>query len=139
VDHVDRIFLNGKIWTGDDAYPTAEALAIAGDKLVAVGTNADIKKLAVADTAIVDLRGRFAIPGFQDSHLHFPGPSINEVNLVGADRLEDFQKRISDFAKSHPDLPWIVGSGWGYATFPNQSPDKKYLDAVVTVRPVYVT
>ena len=139
VDHVDRIFLNGKIWTGDDAYPIAEALAIAGDKLVAVGTNADIKKLAVADTAIVDLRGRFAIPGFQDSHLHFPGPSINEVNLVGADTLEDFQKRISDFAKSHPDLPWIVGSGWGYATFPNQSPDKKYLDAVVTDRPVYVT
>jgi predicted amidohydrolase YtcJ len=138
-DHVDRIFLNGKIWTGDDAHPTAEALAIAGGQLVAVGTNADIKKLAAADTAIVDLRGRFVIPGLQDSHLHFPGPSVNEVNLVGADTLEDFQKRIADFAKSHPDLPWIVGSGWGYATFPNQSPDKKYLDAVVTDRPVYVT
>ena len=138
-DHVDRIFLNGKMWTGDDAHPTAEALAIAGDKLVAVGTNADIRKLAVADTAIVDLRGRFVIPGFQDSHLHFPGPSVNGVNLVGADTLEEFQKRIADFAKSHPNLPWIVGSGWGYATFPNQSPDKKYLDAVVTDRPVYVT
>jgi len=138
-DHVDRIFLNGKMWTGDDAHPTAEALAIAGDKLVAVGTNADIRKLAVADTAIVDLRARFVIPGFQDSHLHFPGPSVNGVNLVGADTLEEFQKRIADFAKSHPNLPWIVGSGWGYATFPNQSPDKKYLDAVVTDRPVYVT
>jgi predicted amidohydrolase YtcJ len=138
-DHVDRIFLNGKIWTGDDAQPTAQALAIAGDKLVAIGTNADIKKLVSSDTAVVDLHGRFVIPGFQDSHLHFPGPSINETNLVGADTLEDFQRRIADFAKSHPDLPWIIGSGWGYATFPNQSPDKKYLDAVVTDRPVYVT
>jgi predicted amidohydrolase YtcJ len=138
-DHVDRIFLNGKIWTGDDAQPSAEALAIAGDKLVGVGANADIKKLAADDTAIVDLHGRLVVPGFQDSHLHFPGPSINEVNLVGADTLEDFQKRIADFAKSHPDLPWIVGSGWGYAIFPHQSPDKKYLDAVVNDRPVYVT
>lgn len=138
-DHVDRIFLNGKIWTSDDAQPSAQALAIAADKLVAVGTNADIKKLAADDTAIVDLHGRLVVPGFQDSHLHFPGPSSNEVNLVGADTLEDFQKRIADFAKSHPDLPWIVGSGWGYAIFPNQSPDKKYLDAVVTDRPVYVT
>jgi len=138
-DHVDRIFLNGKIWTGDDAQPSAEALAIAGDKVVAVGANADIKKLAVDDTAIVDLHGRLVVPGFQDSHLHFPGPSINEVNLVGADTLEDFQSRIADFAKSHPDLPWVVGGGWGYAIFPNQSPDKKYLDAVVSDRPVYVT
>ena len=138
-DHVDRIFLNGKIWTGDDAQPAAQALAIADDKLVAVGTNTDIKKLASDDTAIVDLHGRLVVPGFQDSHLHFPGPSIHEVSLVGADTLEDFQKRIADFAKSHPDLPWIVGSGWGYAIFPNQSPDKKYLDAVVSDRPVYVT
>src|SRR6476659_3384529 len=73
-DHIDRIFLNGKIWTGDDAHPSAEALAVSGDKIVAVGTNAEIKKLSVADTAVVDLHGRFVAPGFQDSHLHFPGP-----------------------------------------------------------------
>lgn len=138
-DHIDRIFFNGKIWTGDDAHPSAEALAVSGDKIVAVGTNAEIKKLSVADTAVVDLHGRFVAPGFQDSHLHFPGPSINEVNLVGADTLQEFQSRIAVFAKSHPALPWIVGSGWGYAIFPGQAPDRKYLDAILPDRPVYVT
>ncbi|HST12473.1 MAG TPA: amidohydrolase family protein, partial [Terriglobales bacterium] len=138
-DHVDRIFLSGKIWTGDDAHPLAEALAVSGDKIVAVGTNAEIKKLSAPDTATVDLHGRFVAPGFQDSHLHFPGPSINEVDLVGVDSLKEFQTRIADFAKTHPSLPWIVGSGWGYAIFPGQAPDKKYLDAVLTDRPVYVT
>jgi predicted amidohydrolase YtcJ len=138
-DHIDRMFLNGKIWTGDDAHPFAEALAVSGDKIVAIGKSAEIKKLYVADTAMVDLHGRLVAPGFQDSHLHFPGQSINEVDLVGVDSLKEFQTRIADFAKSHSSLPWIVGGGWGYAIFPDQAPDKKYLDAVLPDRPVYVT
>ena len=138
-DHADRIFLNGKIWTGEVAGSTAEAIAIAGDKILAVGSNAEIKALATPDTAIVDLRGRFVTPGFQDSHLHFPGNSINQVDLVGAEDLKEFQHRISDFAHSHPNLAWIEGDGWGYSLFPNQFPDKKYLDAILPDRPAYVT
>ena len=138
-EHADRILFNGKIWTGDDAPRYAEAIAISGDRILAVGSNAEIKKLSAADTAAVDLQGRFVIPGFQDSHLHFPGPSINEVDLGGADTLVELQRRIADFAKAHPSLPWIVGSGWGYAIFPDKVPDKKYLDTIVTDRPVYVT
>ena len=137
--HADRIFVNGVIWTEDDARPTAQALAVSGDRLLAVGSNSEIRALASPDTAVVDLHGRFVVPGFQDSHLHFPGPSINEVDLVAADSLQDFQQRIADFAKTHPNLPWIVGAGWGYALFPNQAPDKKYLDAAVSDRPMYVS
>jgi len=138
-DHVDRVFVNGKIWTGDDAHPSAEAIAISGDKILAVGSNAEIKALAAPDTAVIDLHGRFVTPGFQDSHLHFPGNSINEVDLAGADDLKEFQRRISDFAHSHPNVAWIEGDGWGYSLFPNQSPDKKYLDAILPDRPAYVT
>jgi hypothetical protein len=138
-EHADRIFVNGNIWTADEAHPHAEALAISGDRLLAVGSNAEIRALAVPDTAVLDLHGRLVIPGFQDSHLHFPGPSVNEVDLVGADTLQQFQQRIADFAKSHRMLPWIVGAGWGYALFPNQKPDKKYLDSIVSDRPVYVS
>jgi len=127
-EHADRIFVNGNIWTADEAHPHAEALAISGDRLLAVGSNAEIRALAVPDTAVLDLHGRLVIPGFQDSHLHFPGPSVNEVDLVGADTLQQFQQRIAGFAKSHRMLPWIVGAGWGYALFHNQKPDKKYLD-----------
>jgi predicted amidohydrolase YtcJ len=136
--HADRIFVNGNIWTEDDTHPHAQALAVSGDELLAVGSNDEIRALASPDTAVVDLHGRFVVPGFQDSHLHFPGPSINEVDLTGADTLQEFQRRIGEFARSHPALPWIVGNGWGYALFPGQKPEKKYLDAVVPDRPVYV-
>lgn len=136
---VDRIFINGRIWTADDARPRVEALAIAGDKIVAVGSTDEIKSLATTDTVVVDLGGRLVVPGFQDSHLHFPGRSVNEVDLHGAETLKEFQARLADFARSHPRLPWITGQGWGYSAFPNQTVDKKYIDAVISDRPVYVT
>jgi len=136
--HVDRAFVNGKIWTEDDARPQAQAMAVSGDKIVAVGTNEEIKALTAADTAIVDLQGRLVVPGFQDSHLHFPGLSVNEIDLHGVETLKDFQQHLADFAKAHPSLPWITGHGWGYSAFPKQTVDKKYIDAVIPDRPVYV-
>jgi predicted amidohydrolase YtcJ len=137
--HVDRIFVGGVLWTGDDAKPRAEAMAVSGDTLVAVGSDAEIRALAKPDTAVVDLKGRFVTPGFQDSHLHFPGPSIYEVQLGDVETLAVFQSRLAAFAKANPDLPWIVGHGWGYSIFPGQSPDKKYIDAVIPDRPVYLS
>jgi predicted amidohydrolase YtcJ len=136
---VDRVFVNGKIWTGDPARPMAEALAIRGDKIVAVGTSEGVKKVVGADAAIVDLRGRLVVPGFQDSHAHWPGSSVNDVDLHGAETLKEFQSRLAEFSKAHPKLPWITGHGWGYSAFPNQTVDKKYIDAVIADRPVYVT
>ena len=137
--HADRIFVNGNIWTGDDAHPKAEAIAILGDRLLAVGTNQQIRVLASSETAIVDLKGSFVAPGFQDSHLHFPGPSVNSVRFDGIETLDAFQKRLSEFAKSHGKLSWITGGGWGYSAFPNQTVNKKYVDTVVSDRPVYVS
>ena len=136
--HVDRIFIHGQIWTGDDTRPKTEALAIAGDKIVAVGSTAEIKALASSGTAITDLHGRFVVPGFQDTHLHFPGKSVNEVDLHGVETLKEFQDRLAAFAKAHPQLPWIIGWGWGYSAFPNQTVDKKYIDDVISDRPVYL-
>lgn len=136
--HADRILINGKIWTEDEAQPVAQALAISGDKILAVGTNQQIRALATSDTAVLDLHGRLVVPGFQDSHLHLPGKSVNEVDLHGVETLKDFQQRLSDFAKAHPSLPWITGDGWGYSAFPSQTVDKKYIDAVISDRPVYV-
>ncbi len=137
--HADRIFINGKIWTGDDARPNAEALAISGDRIFAVGSTVEIRALARPDTAIVDLKGRLVVPGFQDSHLHFPGASINSVALDGLETLDAIQGKLAEFAKSHPNLTWITGGGWGYSAFPNQTVDKKYIDAVISDRPVYVS
>ena len=138
-ERADRIFVNGKLWTGDDARPTAEALAVAGDRIIAVGSSREIQALAGPQTVSVDLRGRRVVPGFQDSHLHFPGPSINSVALDGLESLAAFQKALGDFARTHPELAWISGSGWGYSAFPNQEVHRKYIDAVIPDRPVYVT
>ena len=136
--HADRVFLDGKIWTGDEAHPYAEALAISGDRILAVGPTADVKALAGADTAIVNLHGRLVVPGFQDSHLHFPGHSVNEVDLRGVESVQEFQGRLLAFARAHPALPWITGGGWGYSAFPNQTVNRRYIDSVISDRPVYV-
>src|SRR6185369_5174670 len=94
----DRIFVNGKVWTADDARPAAEALAVSGDKIIAVGSSQEIRALAGPKTVTVDLGGRLMVPGFVDSHVHFPGPSINAVKLDGIESLELFQKTLGDFA-----------------------------------------
>ena len=134
----DRIFVNGKIWTADDARPPAEALAVSGDKVLAVGSSQEIRALAGPNTVTVDLGGRLVVPGFQDSHLHFPGASVNSVELDGIETLQGFQKKLADHARSHPKATWITGGGWGYSAFPNQTVHKKYIDAVISDRPVYV-
>ncbi len=136
--HVDRIFVNGKVWTGDAAHPSAEALAISGDRLVAVGSTSDVQALSSPDTAVVDLKGRRVVPGFNDAHLHFPGPDVNVVDLAGADTLAEFQRRLADYVRAHPGDAWVIGRGWGYAAFPDRRPDKKYLDAVLGSRPAYL-
>jgi len=136
---VDHIFVNGKIWTADGARPRVEALAVSEEKIVAAGTTEEIRKLATPGTTVVDLHGRLVVPGFQDSHAHWPGSSVNEVDLHGAETLKEFQVRLVEFAQAHPTLPWITGHGWGYSAFPNQTVDKKYIDAVISDRPVYVT
>ncbi len=137
-EHVDRIFVNGKLWTGDDARPEAQAMALAGDRIVAVGTTAEVRALARPDTAVVDLKGRLVVPGFQDSHLHFPGPTLDEIQLDDVTTLKELQDKLRAFAQARPDLQWIRGHGWGYSVFPGQIPDKKYIDAVIADRPVYL-
>lgn len=135
----DRVFVNGKIWTADESRPIAQALAISGDRLLVVGSDADARALAGPDAAVIDLGGRLVVPGFQDSHLHFPGRSVSEVSLHDIETLAEFQRTLADFAKAHPSLPWVTGHGWGYSVFPSQTVDKRYIDAVIPDRPVYLT
>lgn len=135
---VDRIFLNGRIWTGDEKQPWAEALAISGDRIAGVGRNSEIGGKAGPQTLLVDLQGRFVAPGFQDSHIHLPGPSLNAVLVDDLKTIEAFQAKLSGFAQTHPDVPWITGRGWGYALFPDNIAHRKYIDAVIPDRPVYL-
>ncbi len=140
-EKADRIFINGRIWTGVDAKPRTEALAVRGQKIMAVGTTAEIRKLAEKKTQIVDLKGRFVAPGFNDAHVHFMDGSLSleRVDLAQAWSVEEVQGRIAAFAKAHPDSDWVIGGGWSYGSFPGGLPHKRYLDAILPNRPVWMT
>lgn len=132
----DTIFIGARIWTGDPALPWAEALAVKGEFLTAVGRQSEVLAEKDANTEVIDLNGKFIVPGFNDAHLHFL--VRDQVLIEEGDGLEKMQQRITEFAGTHPEAPWILGRGWGYASFPNKIPHRKYLDAALADRPVII-
>ena len=140
-ERADRIFVNGKVWTGDAAQPMAEAIAVRGTRIIAVGTTAAVKKRAEKLTEVVDLKGRLVVPGFNDAHLHFMSGSLglDRLDLAGVSSLEEIKRRIADYARSHPGKPWIRGKGWAYGDFPAGGPQRKDLDAAVADRLAFLS
>lgn len=140
------ILTNGRFWTGDARQPWAEAVAIADGKVLAVGSKAQVEKLASAATERVDLGGAFAMPGFNDAHIHFASGSerLFQVDLNSARSLEEMQQRVAKFAKENPaqagEDQWIRGFGWQYSFMPGKRlPTRQDLDAVVSDRPVLLS
>ena len=133
----DRVFLGGRIWTADPSRPRAQALALAGDAIVAVGTDPEVRRYVGPATQTVDLRGRFVAPGFNDAHLHFL--VVENADLTGAASVEEVQGRIRAYAAAHPDQAWVTGRGWVYGAFPGSLPDRRQLDAAVADRPAFMT
>jgi len=141
IDNADAIYANGHIWTGNPDNPWASALAVKGDKIVAIAAKESSEALSDwqgDSTAFIDLGGKFVVPGFQDSHIHLMYNAAAQVDLAGAETLEEIQQRIGRFAAAHPDVPWIQGFGWGYGAFPQQRPLAAHLDAVIADRPVFM-
>src|SRR5262249_54465743 len=135
------ILSNGRIWTADPSRPFAEAVAIEGERISAIGSNQEIAKLAGPRTRVIDLQGRLAAPGFNDAHTHFldGSLSLSRVDLFNAGSREEIQRRLAAYAKSHPDEKWIVGAGWEYGWFPgHRLPAKEDIDKVIADRPVYL-
>jgi predicted amidohydrolase YtcJ len=135
------ILLNGRVYTLNPRQPWTEAVAISGDKIVAVGNVKDISSYRGPSTKVIDLGGRLVLPGFTDCHIHFMDGSLGltQVILNGATTVAEIQKRVKEYAAAHPNETWITGMGWTYPTFgPTALPDKKFLDEVVSDRPVYV-
>jgi predicted amidohydrolase YtcJ len=137
----DTILLHARIYTVNERQPWAEALAIRGAKIVAVGSDKDIEAYRGSSTKVIDAAGNLLLPGFEDCHIHFMDGSLGlvEVDLNGASTVAEIQRRVKEYAASHPKEPWITGMGWTYPTFgPSALPNKKILDDVVRDRPVYL-
>jgi predicted amidohydrolase YtcJ len=136
----DTIVLHGKIYTLNPKQEWAEALAIRGERIVAVGSNTDIANLQSKDTKVIDAKGHLVLPGFTDCHIHFIDGSfsLGRVNLEDAKDAADIQQRLREYGGKHPGNDWILGRGWNYAMFPTSLPDKKYLDEVFPDRPAFL-
>ena len=133
----DLLIVNGKVFAADEAGTTAEAVAVRGNTIQRVGSNAEIEALRGPTTRVLDARGGSVVPGFNDAHVHFvPGGfALGDVDLAGLTTLRQVQAAISDFAAAHPGEGWLKGRGWLYAPFPGGSPTKAQLDEVVPHRP----
>ncbi len=138
----DLVFRNGAVYTVDAARSWASAVAVAGNRIVYVGTDGGAAPFVGAGTRVVDLGGRMMLPGFQDSHLHPGGGGVGmtRIQLNGVfDRGEVF-RLIEEYAQAHPELEWVVGRGWEADAFkPSGNPDRHMLDEIVTDRPAYLT
>jgi predicted amidohydrolase YtcJ len=137
----DVILVNARIYTVKRQQAWADAMAVRGDKILAVGDKTKIETYRAKKTKVIDAQGRLVLPGFTDCHIHFMDGSLGltRVDLNGAETVAEIQKRVKAYADSHPQEPWIQGMGWTYPTFkPTGLPDKKILDDVIADRPIYL-
>jgi predicted amidohydrolase YtcJ len=137
----DTVVTNARIYTVNSQQPWAEALAISGDKILAVGSAKDMAAYRGPATKVIDAQGRLVLPGFTDCHIHFLDGSLDlqRISLDDAKTIAEIQERVKVFAAAHPEKLWVLGRGWSYAVFSASGlPDKKYLDEIVSDRPVYL-
>jgi len=141
VEPADIIVIHGRVYTENPKQPWAQAVAIHGAKIVAVGDDTTIEKIRGMGTKVINAGGKLVLPGFTDCHIHFLDGSLSlgRVNLEGAKDVPDIQKKLRQYAAEHPGDDWILGRGWNYAMFgPEALPHKKYLDEIFPNRPVFL-
>jgi len=142
-DVADTIYTGGKIYTVNNAQPWVEAVAIKDGVFIAVGKSREVEKFKGKDTMVVDLAGKFAMPGLHDAHVHLEQAYIADVVgdkmltfPVGATSIKDLQKLLKDYADKNPDLNVLFAQTLPQDIFPNSSPTKAFIDEVVPDRAV---
>jgi hypothetical protein len=139
-DQADLLLHSGSVWTGNPAGGWAQAVAVGQGRIVAVGSDARLRQWLGPHTETIDLRGRTLLPGFQDAHVHVGKGGLDRLRIDLSDLadLEAYRERIADYARRHPEKPWLVGGGWAMGAFPGGRPTAALLDAVVADRPVFL-
>jgi predicted amidohydrolase YtcJ len=138
----DLIITGAKIWTVDKAMPTAQAVAVLGDRIVAVGSSAELEAWRGPKTEVVDAGGKLLLPGFNDSHVHFitGGSQLDNVQLNDATSAQEFVTRVGEHARNMPKGEWILGGDWDETKWtPAELPTRQMLDAVTPNNPVFLS
>jgi predicted amidohydrolase YtcJ len=136
----DLLLLNGDIYTGDPARRRVEAVAVTGDRIVAIGSSKEIRAQQGPKTRVVDLHGDFAMPGFNDAHTHLGGAGQARltIDLEGAASLAEFQQRIRAHLGDYKPGEWITGRGWDHTLWPEKRfPSRQDLDVVSKDHPMF--
>jgi predicted amidohydrolase YtcJ len=137
----DLVLVGGKVWTVDRDRPEAEAVAVWRDRIVKVGTEAEVKALVGPKTKVIALDGRRVVPGFHDSHVHFlgGGQQLARVELKDAKDEAEFGRRLRDFDRKLPKGRWMLGGNWDHdRTFDGKLPTAATVDRYVPERPVFI-
>ena len=137
----ETTIVTGKVWTADPAQPWAEAVAIKGDRIVAVGSREEAKQAAGEGARTIDAGDGLVVPGMIDSHIHLisGGLNLTSVQLRDAKSREEFVQRIADFAKKTPAGAWITGGDWDHTVWGGEMPDRAWIDAVTPNTPVWIS
>ncbi len=137
----DLALVNGKLWTVNPKQPEAQAMAVWRERIIAVGTNAEIQKLVGAKTRVIDLQGKRVVPGFYDSHVHLLGSglALARVQLKDAKDEAEFGRRLREFDQKLPKDRWLLGGEWDHdRTFAGELPTAELVDKYVPDRPVFL-
>jgi len=141
----DIIYKNGKIYTVNDDQPWAEAIAIKDGKIITVGSDIEIENNIGKSTKIIDLEGKFVMPGLHDPHVHieqaYKGEILGEQLLTfpaDASSIKELQQLLKEYADKNPDLKVLFAQGLPQDMFPNSSPTKAFIDEVIPNRPVVI-
>jgi predicted amidohydrolase YtcJ len=137
----DLVILNANIRTIDDKNPQAEAIAIAGNRFVAVGANAEIQAFISEKTKIIDAQKKLIIPGFNDSHVHFLsiGNQFFSINLRDVKTPQEAVEKIKFYVRFLPKGQWILGGAWNHENWsPKKLPTKELIDEVTPEHPVFI-
>jgi predicted amidohydrolase YtcJ len=137
----DLIIQNARIWTVDRSLPEAEAVAILGERIVAVGSSREVDAWRGPHTRVVDAAGKRLLPGFNDAHVHFTdgGAQLDNVQLNDAASPQEFARRIRERAAKTGKGEWLLGGDWDETKWsPAELPTKDLIDAAPPDVPVAV-
>ncbi|MGI8543994.1 MAG: amidohydrolase, partial [Aridibacter sp.] len=137
--NISFLLYNGKVFSADENRTIYEAVAVDGEKIVAVGNSKDLQAKYNAKQAI-DLKGKLVTPGFNDAHIHFVGVGLAllRVDLNGSKTLEEAKRRIAEKIKELPKGAWVLGRGWDHTLWGNKLPTRADLDDISPDNPVFV-
>jgi hypothetical protein len=137
----DLILAHGKVWTENPQQPEAEAVAVSGNRIIAVGDSTSVLALAGKQTIVIELKGRRVVPGFNDAHVHFymGGDGLASVQLHEASSPQEFRKKVAGFVRGRAKGEWILNGNWDHERWtPAALPTHQLIDDVTPDNPVFV-